>query len=81
MTESTVEVDAKDGAFADYTHGDGMIRFHHCKTCGCVTHYTSVPGGTPEDRLAVNMRMAARADMERYPHRLFDGADTWEFLD
>lgn len=58
-----------------------MINFNFCGTCGCVTHYASRPGGKPEDRVSVNMRMAGLDVVGRYPVRVFDGADTWTYLD
>jgi hypothetical protein len=80
-TEATVDVQGDDSAAGTYVHGDQMITFHHCRTCACVTHYASRPGGKPGDRVSVNMRMAGRETVLQYPVRTFDGADTWAFLD
>jgi hypothetical protein len=52
---------------------------HHCATCGCVTHWRSLPGG--DDRVGVNTRLADPAEMAGVRVRHLDGADTWEYLD
>ena len=70
-------VNAPEGSTIAYRWGDKGIAFHTCKTCGCTTHWA----GTSGDQLAVNMRLAAPADIDALQIRRFDGADTWEFLD
>lgn len=80
-TEESVSVRGAAPDLRGYVHGDRMITFQFCGTCGCVTHYASRPGGKPGDRLSVNMRMAGPEISGRYRVRTFDGADTWEFLD
>lgn len=80
-TQANVTILAEPGASRAYVHGDGMINFHHCTTCGCLTHYSSRPGGAPTDRVSVNMRMAGRDVVAGFDIRTFDGADTWEYLE
>ena len=63
-----------------YTWGDRCIEFYHCKSCGCTTHYESTEKEA-DSRVAINTRMMRREDMAGIPVRVFDGADTWEFID
>jgi hypothetical protein len=56
-----------------------MLAFHRCKACGCVTHWQSLDGS--KDRMAVNARMIDGLDWGKIRIRLFDGADTWTYLD
>jgi hypothetical protein len=63
-----------------YLWGDRCIEFYHCQTCGCTTHYESVEKQA-DSRVAINTRMMRRVDTDGIPVRVFDGADTWEFLD
>lgn len=63
-----------------YLWGDRCIEFYHCRTCGCTTHYESVEKDG-DSRVAINARMMAREQSRGIPVRIFDGADTWEFLD
>jgi len=80
-TEASVAVEAEAAMLRSYVHGDRMIDFNFCGTCGCVTHYASRPGGAADDRVSVNMRMAGLDVVNRFAVRTFDGADTWAYLD
>ena len=73
-------VTAAPEAFGAYSHGDRMIAFHHCRTCGCTTHWTSLRADY-SDRMAVNARLFAPADMVGVRVRRFDGAVSWTHLD
>jgi hypothetical protein len=73
-----VTVTVKTTPTETYQWGDKMIDFHHCSNCGCLTHYTSTDPSS--DRLAINTRMCSLEDTKDIPIRLFDGADTWKFL-
>jgi hypothetical protein len=56
-----------------------MLAFHHCPTCGCVTHWADL---TPtEARMAVNARLMAPEIVEAAGLRRFDGAGSWSALD
>jgi hypothetical protein len=79
-TRKTARIIAKRGAMTAYAWNDRLIAFHHCNTCGCLTHYVGTKRST-RDRIAVNARMMAPADMTRAKVRTFDGADTWKYLD
>lgn len=62
-----------------YIHGDRCIKFCHCKTCGCITHYESTEKVSPA-KLAVNYRLAELKDIRDIKIRDFDGAETWTYL-
>jgi len=78
QTEVTVSI-GKFGA-KQYSHGDKLINFIHCKNCGCLTHYASTQSG-PEERLVVNYRMFGKTVLDKLLIRVFDGADTWQYID
>lgn len=80
FTESEVQVAVGDKGISSYSHGEKSINFNRCNLCGCVTHYTSTKPG-PDSRLAVNYRMFPRSVLEKITLRVFDGADTWVYLD
>ncbi|MBU2678082.1 MAG: GFA family protein [Gammaproteobacteria bacterium] len=63
-----------------YVWGDKTLEFFHCNRCGCLTHYESVDK-EDDSRIAVNARMISPADMADVKLRLFDGAETWKYLD
>ena len=69
------------GATDTYMWGEKQIAFHRCPDCGCVTHWTPVDPGIPQDRWGVNARMLAPELLAQARVRRFDGADTWKFLD
>lgn len=70
----------KPNATIRYIHGKKKLAFHSCATCGCTTHWESLSPET-DDRKAINCRLAEPKDLEGYPIRHFDGADSWQFLD
>jgi len=76
-----VTVAAAPDAGGTYLTADREIDFHHCRTCGCVTDWTStVPDGAGRSRIAVNLRLADPASVAAIPLRRFDGADRWTEL-
>ncbi len=79
---SQVTIAGADAAAA-YVRQDqpepGHIAFHHCRTCGCPTHWTAVDPG--RDRMGVNARLMDPAVLAAARVRRLDGADTWEYLD
>lgn len=80
-TADEVNVIAEPNATDFYIWGDQTTNFHHCKTCGCMTHYTAAEG-VDSDRVAVNGRMLTdRKLMDSLPMRYFDGRDTWSIVD
>ncbi|WP_435448295.1 GFA family protein [Vibrio navarrensis] len=80
FTESDVEVKVGQAGLSSYCYGDKFINFNRCNECGCITHYTSTKP-SPGSRLAVNYRMFPPSQASQVKVRLFDGADTWQFLD
>lgn len=65
-----------------YRWGDEKIDFHHCSTCGCLTHYTATEKGKAViDKIALNSRMCPIDQTKEITIRHFDGADSWTFLD
>ncbi len=63
-----------------YAHGDRTLAFHHCRTCGCTTHWASLRPENP-DRVGINARLFPPEDRTGIPVRHFDGAETWTYLD
>jgi len=80
LTRKTARVSFEPGAASAYVWNDKVIEFYHCNTCGCVTHYEGMEK-TEEERVSVNFRMFAPEEIEDIEVRIFDGADTWKFLD
>jgi hypothetical protein len=68
------------GATIAYVWGDKTIEFHHCRVCGCTTHWEAVKK-IGADRLAVNARLMEIETLENIPVRKFDGASSWAYLD
>ena len=70
------------GATVGYARTDlgepAILAFHHCPTCGCVTHWASL---TPHDRMGVNARLMRPQVVAAARVRRLDGADTWTYLD
>ena len=79
-TREQVRMEGAPAMRMAYLWGDECIEFYHCKTCGCTTHYESIEKND-DSRIALNTRMLQREDTAGIPVRIFDGADTWRFLD
>ena len=54
---------AADDTFI-YMWGDRMLEMHHCKTCGCFSHFTVV-GQTDAKMIGVNARLMPGLDPAR----------------
>lgn len=65
--------------FGGYAWGDRMLTFHHCRVCGCITHWSPVDKTHP--RMGVNGRLFDPEVLARVRVRHLDGADTWTYLD
>ncbi len=63
---------AVEGESVAYVQGDRLLALHHCGTCGCTTHWTSLDPAL--DRMAVNARLIDGLDLESIPIRKIDGA-------
>ncbi|HEY9216587.1 MAG TPA: GFA family protein [Phenylobacterium sp.] len=66
-------------ATTPYVHGDRTLAFHHCRTCGCTTHWS--PLDPDRDRMGVNARLFDPEVLAAAKVRRLDGAETWEYLD
>jgi hypothetical protein len=74
-TRETARVVTEPDATTAYIWNDEVIEFHHCKRCGCMTHYEDVDQ-SESGRVAVNARMLPPEDIAGVKIRTFDGADT-----
>jgi hypothetical protein len=63
-----------------YMWGDRMLKFFHCGTCGCVTHY-ELARRQPDSTVGVNANLMDPEAVAGARVRRFDGADTWKYLD
>jgi hypothetical protein len=79
-TRKSARIVAGAERVAVYVWGDKSIEFCRCQACGTCTHYEAVKKG-PDDRFAINGRCFAPEDVASVAVRLFDGADTWKYLD
>jgi hypothetical protein len=73
-----VEVICARDATGIHLWNDRCIEFHHCRTCGCTTHYEGV---SDEPRRVVNARLMDIADIRGVPIRRFDEASSRRYLD
>ena len=78
-TVEMIEISAETPTIG-YARGDHLLEFHHCPTCGCMTHWHSIDPENPDAR-AANMRMCDPADTADIPTRFFDGRDSWTFIE
>ncbi len=69
-----VEVTTTKNAIASYCWGDKTIDFHHCKNCGCLTHYTPKEQGNI-NKMAVNFRLVDPNIINALQIKYFDGAN------
>jgi hypothetical protein len=76
---STVRVVAARDAAAGYSWGRRTIRFVHCTTCGCLTHYIRIK--SPHRHMGVNARNFEPEELGMPRIRRLDGASTWKSLD
>ncbi|QUJ66647.1 aldehyde-activating protein [Photobacterium sp. GJ3] len=79
LTESEVDISVGRYGTEHYSHGDKCIDFHRCGHCGCITHY-STTAKVESDRLAVNYNLFSSTEIASVRVRLFDGAETWQFI-
>ena len=62
-----------------YSWGDHDLEFHHCKVCGCTTHWEAVE--KPGQKIGINSRLMAPEFRTAARIRKFDGADSWTELE
>jgi hypothetical protein len=73
-----VKIVAGAGATDVYSWSDREFGFHRCKTCGCVTHHTTLRTDPPTIR-AVNARMIPTLDPSTVRLQHTDNAHTGWF--
>jgi hypothetical protein len=56
------------------------LAFHHCRTCGCTTHWRSLDPAR-DDRMGVNARLMNPEAIKGARVRKLDGAVTWTYVD
>lgn len=76
----TTRIDYRTDNVIRYVHGDKTQAFVSCGVCGCTTHWESLDHIRPR-QLKLNFATADAAIPESIPVRLFDGADSWDYLD
>ena len=60
---------------------DGVIDFHFCKKCACVSHYVSrKPDSAGKSWTAVNLRLTDPVPIAHLPIDHFDGLDSFDDL-
>lgn len=62
-----------------YAHGDKSLDTVSCAHCGNTTHWEARDKSI--NRIALNTTMCDPAQVADLPVRLFDGADSWTYLD
>lgn len=78
-SERTVRVVAARGATRAHSWGSKRLAFHHCTTCGCLTHHRLVRR-RPDGTVAVNARLLPPETTAGLRIRLLDGAATWKVI-
>ena len=79
-TTEEVSITVESRPTGTYRWGDETTDFHHCPSCGCMTHYTCTEK-IDDSRVAANFRLTGYKEIASIPIRRFDGADTWQFID
>jgi hypothetical protein len=75
-----VEIAASPGATSAYSWGRKSIAFHHCRSCGCTTHWAPLPH-RDQGRMGVNARLMDPAVLAAARVRRLDGAVSETYLD
>lgn len=74
-----VQLTPPDAATDAYMWDDRSIRFHRCRTCGCVTHWSAVD--QTRKRMGVNARLMPLEVLAGARVRHLDGAVSERYLD
>jgi hypothetical protein len=78
FSKKTVKIRAARGALVAYKRGR-VLYFDHCRHCGCVMQWRLVKSKGPDDRMAINMRMADNpGQLANLKILRFDGAKSWK---
>ena len=62
-----------------YMWNGRTTEFHHCRTCGCVSHWT--PSDPSRNKMAVNARLMTPDVLASARIHHLDGANTDEYID
>ena len=76
----TTQIDYQTDKVIRYVHGDRTQAFVSCGVCGVTTHWESLDHIAPR-QMKLNFATADDPIPESIPVRLFDGADSWTYLD
>jgi hypothetical protein len=77
--ESEIAVTRGSHSISTYQWLNKRITFHSCGNCSSVMYHSCLgEDGTP--RVGINSRMAEPEISQEIPVRLFDGADTWGYI-
>ena len=76
---SQVSVSPDPPPTGTYAWNGRHVDFHHCRTCGCVTHWT--PRDPGRDRRGINARLLPPEVLAKARVRRLDGADTGKYID
>jgi hypothetical protein len=74
-----VEVIGPSDGAAAYRWGEATLVFHHCRSCGCTTHWTPLPH-RDQGRMGVNARLMDPAVLAAARIRKLDGAVSEKYL-
>jgi hypothetical protein len=74
-----VRVLPPDPPTGPYVWNGRTTEFHHCLTCGCVSHWSATD--RERDRMGVNARLMEPQILASARVRHLDGADTDEYID
>jgi hypothetical protein len=69
------------GRTDSFVRSGGILGFHFCPKCGCVTHWLSLSRDSDgRRRIAVNLRLSDPQNVECISLEHFDGLNTFEDL-
>ena len=75
-----VEIAAAPRTIGAYSWSRKSIAFHHCRACGCTTHWSPLPH-RDQGRMGVNARLMDLAVLAGARIRRLDGAVSETYLD
>jgi hypothetical protein len=79
LTDADVTVIPDPPPTNTYAWNGRHVDSHHCRTCGCVTHWT--PRDPTRQRRGINARLLPPDVLAAAKVRHLDGAETGEYLD
>lgn len=73
-------LDTQGHKLSTYQWGDKRITFHSCHHCGCLMYHSCI-NQEGIARVGINARMAEPEISKDMTIRLFDGADSWTYIE